>query len=95
MNKFCILDTFVALPLVNYWNGYNNAITVLEAGTFELKAGNNSIYMWGNGLLTVQPGTFVLPGTGDIINKTYIILKKTTWNPDMNNLCNRQEQNSY
>ena len=51
--------------MVKDWNAFSNAIRVLEAGTFKLKAATNFIDLFDNGLLTVQPGTFVLPGTGD------------------------------
>ena len=54
VNKFCILDTFAGLPLVNDWTGFSNSITVLEAGTFKLKAGDNYIDMNSNGLHTVH-----------------------------------------
>ena len=68
LNRFCILDTFAGLPLVNYWYVAGHDITALEADTFKLKAGRNTIYMHVNNINTVQPGTFVLPGTGDIRN---------------------------
>ena len=68
INLFCILDTFAGLALVDYWDIGNHVITVLEAGTFKLKAESNAIYMHFNNINTVQPGTFVLPGTGDIRN---------------------------
>ena len=68
LNRFCILDSFAGLPLVNYWNVAANVITILEADTFKLKAGSNTIYMNSNNINTVQPGTFVLPGTGNIRN---------------------------
>ena len=68
INPFCILDTFSGLLLANYWDFTYHAITVLEADTFNLKAGSNTILMYYNNINTVQPGTFVLPGTGDIRN---------------------------
>ena len=68
LNRYCILDTFAGLPLVNYWNVDGHDITTLEADTFKLKAGSNDIHMYYNNIDTVQPGTFVLPGTGDIRN---------------------------
>ena len=68
LNRFCILDTFADLPLVNYWYVADHDITVLEADTFKLKTESNSIDMFSNNINTVQPGTFVLPGTGDIRN---------------------------
>ena len=68
INLFCFLDTFAGLPLVDYWYISHHAITVLEAETFKLKAGSNSIVASDNNISTVQPGTFVLPDTGDIMN---------------------------
>ena len=68
INRCCILDTFAGLSLVNYRNVAGHDITVLEADTFKLKAGSNAIHVSGNSIDTVQPGTFVLPGTGDIRN---------------------------
>ena len=68
LNRFCILDTFAGLPLVNYWDVGGHDITVLLADTFKLKAGSNTIYVYNSNIDTVQPGTFVLPGTGDIRN---------------------------
>ena len=68
LNSFCILDTFAGLQLVDYWDIAGHDITVLEADTFKLKSGSNSIYIQDNNINTVQPGTFVLPGTGDIRN---------------------------
>ena len=68
LNRFCILDTFAGLPLVNYLDIGVHVITALLADTFTLKAGSNAIYLQVNNISTVQPGTFVLPGTGDIRN---------------------------
>ena len=65
INRFCIVDAFAGLPLVNYWHVGVNDITVLEADTFKLKAGSNAIFIYFNNINTVQPRTFVLPGTGD------------------------------
>ena len=93
-NILCIQDTFAGLPLVDYWRCNSNNITVLEAGTFQLKAGANgySISMRNNDLHSVEPGTFVLPATG---NRLHAIQPGSFVLPATGNSLNTIQQGTF